>query len=149
MVESFKPALPIKGDPDKGHAHFAARCAACHQIGDLGRGVGPDLKGVSDRSPAALLVGILDPNRSVEPRYLAYTATLKGGENMYGLVAAETANSVVMHLLDGSERVLKRSEIESLASTGKSAMPPGLEAGLKVEDLADLLSFLSRELDKS
>ena len=69
--------------------------------------------------------------------------------SVYGLVAAETANSVVMHLLDGSEQVLKRSEIESLAGTGKSAMPPGLQAGLLVEDLADLLAFLAVELADS
>jgi putative membrane-bound dehydrogenase-like protein len=146
VVKTFAPALEAGGDPAKGQSHFTARCSACHQLGDLGRAVGPDLTGISDRSPSALLTAILDPSRSVEPRYLAYTATLKNGESVYGLVAAETANSVILHLLDGNERILKRDEIASLTGTGKSAMPAGIEAGMTPSDMADLLAFLASKL---
>ena len=51
-----------------------------------------------------------------------------------------------MHLLDGSERVLKRSEIAGLEGTGKSAMPAGIEAGMSHADMADLLAFLAAKL---
>ncbi|MFP6872896.1 MAG: PVC-type heme-binding CxxCH protein [Verrucomicrobiales bacterium] len=146
VLDEFKPALSIDGDQEKGREHFISRCSACHQLGDLGRPVGPDLKGLTNRSPGALLIALLDPSRSVEPRYLAYTASLKDGESIYGLIAAETANSIVMHLLDGSERIIARSDLKAIASTGRSAMPTGLEAGLVPADIADLLAFLNHEL---
>lgn len=98
------------------------------------------------QSPAALLTGIIDPSRSIEPRYMAYTANLKTGQSLYGLVAAETANSVVMRLPDNSERILKRTNIQSLTSTEKSAMPAGLETGMSEQDMADLLAWLGGEL---
>jgi hypothetical protein len=37
-----------------------------------------------------------------------------------------------------------RSSIASLASSGTSFMPKGLEAGLSLRDFADLLAFLQR-----
>ena len=51
-----------------------------------------------------------------------------------------------MKLLDGTTRVVKRDEITNLQGTGKSIMPDGLEAGLSVEDFADLLGFLDKQL---
>ncbi len=146
ILDKFKPALSIDGDREKGRENFISRCSACHQLGGLGRPVGPDLKGITNRSPGALLTAIVDPSRSVEPRYLAYTATLKDGESIYGLIAAETANSIVLYLLDGSERVIARSDLKAIVSTGKSAMPDGLEAGWLPADVADLLAFLHHEL---
>jgi len=49
-------------------------------------------------------------------------------------------------LLDGTTRAVKSREITSLQGTGKSIMPDGLEAGLSVQDFADLLGFLDKEL---
>jgi putative heme-binding domain-containing protein len=146
VVNEFKAALSIKGDLRKGRDHFIARCAACHQLGDLGRVVGPDLKTITNRSREDLLVALLDPSRSVEPRYLGYTALLQGGESVYGMIVAETANSIVMTLMDGSERVIARTELKAITSSGKSAMPAGLEAGLGHADVADLLAFIQQQL---
>ena len=49
-------------------------------------------------------------------------------------------------MLDGTTRAVKSREITSLQGTGKSIMPDGLEAGLSVQDFADLLGFLDKEL---
>ncbi len=146
VVNEFKAALSINGDLRKGRDHFIARCAACHQLGDLGRAIGPDLKAITNRSREALLVSLLDPSRSVEPRYLGYTAILHDGESVYGMIVTETANSIVMNLMDGSERVIARTGLKAISSTGKSAMPAGLEAGMGHADVADLLAFIQQQL---
>ena len=92
--------------------------------------------------PEKLLVNILDPNADVQPGFHAFQATLTGGEELYGIIAAETGNSVLLKLADGSVRTLLRSQIESLRGSDLSLMPEGLEAGLTSQDLADLIAFL-------
>ena len=146
VVDTFKAALSLEGNISKGRDHFIARCAACHQLGDRGRTIGPDLKTITNRSREDLLVAILDPGRSVEPRYLGYTAILHGGESVYGMIVTETANSIVMKLMDGSERIIARPALKAISSTGKSTMPVGLEAGLKHADIGDLLAFIRHQL---
>ena len=68
------------------------------------------------------------------------------GETIFGLIQSETLNSLFIRLLDGTTRAVKRREITSLQGTGKSIMPDGLEAGLSIQNFADLLGFLDKEL---
>ena len=145
VYSKFKPSLSIDGDYEKGKLHFLARCSTCHRLNDIGRDVGPNLKALSDKSPQSLFDAILNPSSSIEPQYLAYNLNHQG-ETIFGLIQSETSNSLIMKLLDGTTRAVKRSEITSLQGTGKSIMPDGLEAGLSVEDFADLLKFLDKEL---
>ena len=145
VYSKFKPSLSINGDYEKGKMHFLARCSTCHRLDDVGRDVGPNLKALSDKSRQSLFDAILNPSSSIEPQYLAYNIEHKG-ENIFGLIQSETSNSLIVKLLDGTTRVLKRDEITNLQGTGKSIMPDGLEAGLSVEDFADLLGFLDKQL---
>ena len=145
VYSKFKPSLSIDGDYEKGKLHFLARCSTCHRLNDIGRDVGPNLKALSDKSPQSLFDAILNPSSSIEPQYLAYNLNHQG-ETIFGLIQSETSNSLIMKLLDGTTRAVKRSEITSLQGTGKSIMPDGLEAGLSVQDFADLLGFLDKEL---
>ena len=145
VYSKFKPSLSINGDYEKGKMHFLARCSTCHRLDDVGRDVGPNLKALSDKSRQSLFDAILNPSSSIEPQYLAYNIEHKG-ENIFGLIQSETSNSLIVKLLDGTTRVVKRDEITNLQGTGKSIMPDGLEAGLSVEDFADLLGFLDKQL---
>ncbi|RZO17339.1 MAG: c-type cytochrome [Verrucomicrobiaceae bacterium] len=145
VIARYRPSVSMQGDHANGKKHFIARCSNCHKVDAIGQDFGPDLKTISNRSPESLLISILAPSASIEPRYLAYSADLKD-ENIYGLVQAETSNSIIMQLVDGTKRVLNRNDILSLKGTGKSIMPEGLEAGLSLQDFADLLSYLSKEL---
>ena len=145
VYSKFKPSLSINGDYEKGKMHFLARCSTCHRLDDVGRDVGPNLRALSDKSRQSLFDAILNPSSSIEPQYLAYNIEHKG-ENIFGLIQSETSNSLIVKLLDGTTRVVKRDEITNLQGTGKSIMPDGLEAGLSVEDFADLLGFLDKQL---
>jgi putative heme-binding domain-containing protein len=142
VIEGYRPALDMRGDPASGKMVFGRLCVACHQLDGVGQDIGPNLISVKAHSPEKLLTSILDPSREVEPRYLAYNCALKGGEELYGLIASETGNGIVFKLADGSTRNVLRGDIKSLQSTKKSLMPEGLETGLSQQDAADLISYL-------
>lgn len=142
VVEEFRPALALSGDATRGMAAFAKLCASCHKLGDVGSDIGPDLQSVANHPPEKLLISILDPNASIEPGYTAYSAQLSGGGEVYGIIAAETGNSLVIKLPDGTKRTLSRSDITALHSSNLSLMPEGLEAGMSRQELADLIQFL-------
>ena len=107
-----------------------------------GNEIGPDLRSVSGWEDGALLVAIPDPNRQVEPRYLSYSAVLDRGETIFGIITAESTDSITLKGLDAKEQVLPRGGIKSLDGGSRSLMPDGLEATLSDQDLVDVIRFL-------
>jgi putative heme-binding domain-containing protein len=105
--------------------------------------VGPDLAALSDKSPEALLIAILDPNRAFETKYAGFSVATVDGRVLNGIIASESATSVNLRSQDGKEDVLLRSQIEEMAASGQSLMPEGIEKDLKPGDLADLIAFLA------
>jgi len=143
VLDSYRPALAQKGDPSAGRSVFQRACATCHKVGELGVDVGPDLAALKDRSPEALLTAILDPSNAFEAKYTSFIAATIDGRVFTGLIANESASSVVLRRAEGKEDVLLRADIDQLTSSGKSLMTEGLEKDLSPRDLADLVAFLS------
>ena len=77
------------------------------------------------------------------PNYLSWTAELKGGETLEGLLTRESTDSVTIRQAGGIDQTVPRTVIQSLQSDHRSLMPEGLESGLSMQDMADLLSFLA------
>ena len=143
VVATFAPALKQKGDVDRGLIVFQKACLACHKHGKTGvSDLGPDLATVTDHPAEKLLANILDPNLDIQPGYHAYNCELKNGEQLFGLIAGETASGITIKQLDGKVRNLLRTDIASLVSANVSLMPEGLEAAITVEEMADLIAFL-------
>jgi putative heme-binding domain-containing protein len=148
VLDRYRSAATLRGDVQRGAAPFAKKCAACHGRDTQPDGapretIGADLAGLTDKSPAALLVAILDPNRAVEPRYLGYTVVLRDGRTLSGMLVEETGTSIALVDLEGKRQTVLRTEIETLRSTGKSFMPEGLEQDLSPQDLADVMAFVA------
>jgi putative membrane-bound dehydrogenase-like protein len=142
IVEKHLPALKLTADAQRGHAVYQRACAACHQHGAEGLAIGPHLSSVAAHEPEKILANILDPNLDIQPGFHAYLATLKNGQQLFGLLAGEAGASLTFKLPDATTRTLRRDEITELKSTGLSLMPEGLEATLTPQDLADLITFL-------
>jgi len=142
VVEAYKPALALRGDASRGANTFAKICVTCHRRDGVGNEVGPDLASVASHPPEKLLTNILDPSADVQPGFHAYQCRLKTGEEFYGIIAAETGSSLVLKLLDGATRTILRGDIEELRGGGLSLMPDGLESGLSLQDVADLIALL-------
>ncbi len=148
VIEQFQPALKLTGVAARGEAVFTKLCSACHKRGDIGHEVGPDLLSVANHPPEKLLANILDPSADVQPGFHAYHCRLTDGTELYGLISAETGNSITFKFADGTTRVVLRAAIAELNGGSLSLMPEGLEAGLSHQDMADLIQFLRSGLAK-
>jgi putative heme-binding domain-containing protein len=143
VVDAYRPALTRKGDPGAGAQHFKKLCASCHRLGNEGVQVGPDIATLTDKSPEALLIAILDPNRAFEAKYAAFAVATVDGRVLNGLITNESATAVTLRLQEGKDNVLLRSDIAEMSASGQSLMPEGVEKDLKPRDLADLIAFLT------
>lgn len=139
-----QPALKLKGDPEKGRTHFVQLCASCHRDGNTGAAVGPDRAAFSNKGAPSLLVAILDPNREIAPQFFLTMVTTKDGSAAAGVLAREDPAALVLRMPGGEERVIPRTEVESVERQARSLMPEGVEAALTDQELADLLAFLTR-----
>jgi putative membrane-bound dehydrogenase-like protein len=143
VLEEYAAALTLPADRQHGGALVAQHCLVCHQIQGRGRRIGPDLSGIGSHPKEQMLVSLLDPSRQVSPDFLAYTLVTGDGEVLTGLLVSETPGSVTLRRTDASEEIVPRSNIEVLKAAGKSIMPDGFEQKLTLQDVADLLEFLS------
>lgn len=142
VLEEYQVALDLVGDAAQGKAIFKKVCATCHRLEGVGVAVGADLRGIRNRGMAAVMLNILDPNRTVKPRFQSYVLVTDDGRIMTGMIESENANSLTIRQSDGKQATLLRSEVEELRSTGVSFMPTGLEKQIKPPEMADLLAYL-------
>ncbi len=142
ILQRYRPALEIAGDPQRGRTVFIDNCANCHRRGDLGHDVGPNLASVLNHSPEKLLTNILDPNVDIQPGYQSFTCLLETGEVLVGVLSGESTHSLTLTQANGVVRTILRSEIEALKNSGVSLMPEGLEDKIAPAAMADLLAFL-------
>ncbi|MCC6796025.1 MAG: c-type cytochrome [Candidatus Hydrogenedentes bacterium] len=142
VIEQYKEAATIPGQFLRGRGIFRERCASCHQLGTAGHAVGPDLTALTDRSPEAVLVSILDPNRAVETKFFNYVVETKDLSSYSGILAEESGNSVKIRGANGIENTILRSDIDAMTSESRSPMPDGLEDGLTPEDVANLIAYI-------
>jgi putative membrane-bound dehydrogenase-like protein len=142
VLDAYKPALTLKGDPARGKAHFQKVCSVCHRLENVGTEIGPNLATVQNRGAEAILMNVLDPNREVNPQFVNYLLLTTEGKTISGLIAAETATSVTLKRQENATDTVLRVNIEELRSTGQSIMPEGLEKQLDPQALADLIAYL-------
>jgi putative heme-binding domain-containing protein len=141
LLEAYRPSL-ARGDAASGGRLFARHCAGCHRVDGVGREIGPNLVAMQARGAEAILLGVLDPNREVQPQYVAHTVVTADGRVVTGLVVAESEASVTIRSADGGEQTIARDDIEEFLSTKKSLMPEGFERELDLRAMGDLLAWL-------
>ena len=143
VVLAYAGVAKLTGDATRGHPLYTALCAVCHRLKNEGVELGPDLATIAGKPTEQLIEAILDPSRAVEERYLAQTLTLKNGTELTGLIVEETANSLTIRILTGTEVVLRGNIAKRVTST-KSLMPDGLESALTPQQLADVLAWIRK-----
>src|SRR5206468_1999008 len=102
---------------------YRRECMNCHKLRGEGFDVGPSLETVQHRSTQEILIHVLDPNREVSPNFLEYTARLTDGRVLSGLITGESDAGLTLRRAGGQEEQVLRSDIEEIASSGKSLMP--------------------------
>jgi putative heme-binding domain-containing protein len=144
ILAEYKTALSLIGNVERGAVAFKENCQNCHNLNTDQVPVGPDLRSLTDRSSAALLTAILDPSRSIEPRYLSYNIELRTGEILDGVVVREDSNSITVANADGTRRAVLRDAIDAIERSNVSIMPVGFETKMKPQDMADVIAFVNQ-----
>ena len=86
----------------------------------------------------------LDPNVEIREGFGTYTAKLKGGQTLIGMLVHQDAGTVVLKEMAGTKHTARTSEIEQLEALPQSLMPEGLLGGLDDAALRDLFAYLRK-----
>jgi putative membrane-bound dehydrogenase-like protein len=143
VIDEILPVVAKGGDAARGKLLFKEQCGKCHMHSGEGGKVGPELTGMAVHPAHELLIHILDPNRSVEGNYRAYTVSTDDGRVVTGLLASESKTAVEIVDAEGKRVAIQRSEIDAFQPSPNSLMPVGFEKQIKPEGFADLLAFLT------
>jgi putative membrane-bound dehydrogenase-like protein len=142
VVDTYRPALKLTGDPVKGKLVFGKICAACHRVENVGHEIGPSLTAIKNRGAEAILLNVLDPSREVNPQFINYVLITDDGRSLTGMIASETATSVTLKRAENQQDTVLRLNIEELRSTGLSIMPEGMEKQIDQQTMADVIAYL-------
>lgn len=121
-----------------------AGCANCHRVAGEGVEVGPDLSEIGTKlGKDALYESILDPSAGISFGYEAWQVTLASGDEAFGIIVSETADDLALKAATGIVTRYKKSDVTKREKMKLSIMPAGLQQGMTVEDIVDLVEYLS------
>jgi putative heme-binding domain-containing protein len=140
--------LSRKGNVERGRELFfksaGLQCVTCHRVGGTGSTLGPDLSDIGKKSTRAqILESILDPSKTVEPKYVAYLVETNDGKIHTGLLAERNEREVVLRMAGDKEVRIPAGDVARIAPQRASLMPEQLLRDLTAEQAADLLEFLA------
>lgn len=146
VISRYRPVLNLPGSPDRGRQVFQQRCAECHAFTAATRAptLGPDLVRARTYSKDRLLSRIVEPNLNVRPDYATQVVESKEGQNLVGIVTDESTASLTLKQIDGSALVWPQLNVRGVQPQPWSLMPEGLEVGLSVQDMADLMEYIAK-----
>ena len=141
-------ALKHGGDPARGRSIFrdltGVACIKCHRVAGEGNDVGPDLTTAGAQfGRKELAESILFPSRSIREGYQRVEVETKNEETLEGLVKTETNDELTLRDANGNNRRVSKADIKDRHNSQLSLMPEGLEAGMALQDFADLVAYLS------
>jgi putative heme-binding domain-containing protein len=142
-LAKYQPALTLAGDAARGSKVYDSICAACHRYAGRGAEIGPNLETIRGWDREKIMVNVLDPNREVAANYIAYVVELKDGSALSGMISDEAAGSIKLKRIGAPEETILRQNIAKITSSALSLMPEGLEATIPLQDMADLLTYLT------
>ena len=137
--------LVYTGDAARGKEMFVtATCSTCHVVKGEGTNFGPDLSEIGSKLPKrGLYESIFDPSSGISPTYKPYLIELADGELITGFVETETDEVVSIRLEGGVLAQYERSEVVEMTPQTVSAMPTGLHQTMTINELVDLVEYLS------
>lgn len=139
-----------KGNPKRGEKLFLdankTLCLQCHQKGELGTHLGPDLTKIGAiRSKRDLLEAIVYPSASLARYYELVHVRTKKGEAL-GLLLKDGVDKLILAAGPGKggEQTVPIKDIVEAKYSNVSLMPQVYDGLLKPEELADLIAYLSQ-----
>jgi putative heme-binding domain-containing protein len=144
-AEVTKTAMESKGDIVTGERLFSSQgCIACHSVDPKAEQKGPYLGAAGAKFTRDYLIeSVLDPNKVVAQGFQTSMFKMKDGTAQMGFVTGEADGVVELRNITGQVMKLNRAEVEEETHMPQSMMPPGLAAGLSVQDFTSLIEYLT------
>lgn len=134
------------GDANAGRAVYESgrgTCIACHQIGDKGRPIGPNLSHIGAiRTERDIVESILFPSNTLARDYEAHVIETRDGQGITAVIRSHTAEGLLVADAAGQEKNIPQDQIVSDTQLTTSLMPMGLDLTLPEKDLVDLVAYL-------
>jgi putative heme-binding domain-containing protein len=140
--------LPVMKDGDvrRGQAVFNSEktaCTLCHVLGHRGGRLGPDLTNIGRiRNERELLEAVIFPSATFIRGYEPFIVTTKTGDAHGGIMRKDAPDEVILATGPDTEQRIARGDIKDIQPGPVSPMPPGMDAVLSKQELADLVAFL-------
>ncbi len=150
-LDTLAPALSKLGsgrNVEKGKELFTSvGCVSCHKLGENGLLYGPELTGLFAKyknDSKAILEQILEPSKTIEPRYRSYAITIGTDEPVTGFIVKEEGDTLFLQTGPGETSIQKyaKKDIKAREPQQMSLMPAGLLNLLSEEQILDLLAYL-------
>jgi putative heme-binding domain-containing protein len=146
---TFDPAavLARTGDAERGRRLFfesaGMQCKACHRVGPGEDLLGPELTLIGKKyTKAQLLENIVEPSKTIDPKYATHLVETEGGAVLAGLKVREDEKELVLKDAERKELKIPKASIRRSAVQSKSMMPEFLLQDLTADEAADLLEYL-------
>jgi putative heme-binding domain-containing protein len=139
--------LALPGDADRGKRLFfesaGMQCKACHRIGAGEDLLGPELTQIGKKyTKAQLLENIVDPSKTIDPKFATHLVETESGAILAGLQVREDDRELVLKDAERKEQRIPKSSIKRRVVSAKSMMPEFLLQDLTANEAADLLEYL-------
>ncbi|MGE0758857.1 MAG: c-type cytochrome [Pirellulaceae bacterium] len=138
--------MRMPGDRQRGKQifHTTGTCTKCHKVQGEGKDVGPNLSEIGSKlSKEAFFVAILDPSAGISHNYESYVAATSSGNVITGLLINRTEQSITLRTAEGIDQELPAENVEEFQKSSRSLMPADLQKLLSVQDLVDVVQYLT------
>jgi putative heme-binding domain-containing protein len=142
IVSAYLDAAKLEGDVARGKKYFEDNCAKCHLPQREKARIGADLSGINNKTKEELITSILNPSKSIEPRFVNYIVTTKDGHIYDGVLGNETPGSITLRGGAEGDITILRANIADIRASAISLMPDGFEKQLNKQAIADILAYL-------
>jgi putative membrane-bound dehydrogenase-like protein len=134
-------------DPAAGRRVFfhskLAGCYRCHRVDGRGADIGPDLSTIGRTDRRSILESILQPSAQVAPHYQAWVIETHDGRVLTGMLIHTNLDEYTYLDAKGGKFKLNTRDIAEVRPAARSIMPDGLSDQLTIQEVRDLLAYLS------
>ncbi len=144
----LQAVLSLQGDVDRGRTLFLStqgiQCKNCHQVGAVGKAVGPSLEDIAKRlDRRAVLESIVRPSAKVDAKYASYVIETVKGQVYSGVIKTRDASQIVIVDAQGKVTTVAADDVDFLERQDKSIMPDLQVKDLTAQQVADLVAFIN------
>jgi putative heme-binding domain-containing protein len=149
-VDDWVKRLEGPADPAAGERVFfhtkGPGCYRCHEVDGRGGRVGPDLTSFASATDRRKLVeSIVAPSREIAPQFVPWSVARNDGTMFSGILLEQSPDgALVFGDSEGRRIAVKPDEIAERKLQKSSIMPEDLVNTMTVQEMRDLIAFLSR-----